>query len=343
MTRAFNWGLLLLTASLVACGGGGGGGGSSAGGSSGGTPPGGGGSSASPAALSTTNATTAAAAVVDSVFLVAGSSEPLAAVPIGVVVSGGGSFKLNDFLSTQLRTLNNIKASIAPTPVGVETTTAINCTLGGTISFTLNDIDNSGDASTGDTFTLTFNGCNEDGAVLNGRMSVSNMVLTQTSPTAYSFSGAITISNLNYVDINDSGSLNGTMTFAESSSDSITVTSTLNVSSLVATGSGETLTISNLATTVIQNTSTGAYSMSISDGTINSAQLGGTVTIRTLTPLQAIGTAYPHAGSLKITGANSSITLTISNANVRITVDSNNDGIPDSFIDKTWSELDSGI
>lgn len=334
--------LLFVTVSLVAACGGGGGGSTAGDASSGGNTPGG--SSASPVALSTTNATTAAATVTDAVFVVAGTSEPLAVVPAGVVVSGGGDFKLNEFLSAQLHTLNNIKGSITPTPIGVETTTAVNCSLGGIINITLNDIDNSGTATTGDTFTLAFNSCNEDGAVLNGSMSVSSIVLTQTSPTAYTFSGAITISNLSYVDIHDSGSINGTMTFAESSNDSITVTSMLNVSSLVATEGSETLTISNLAATVIQNTSTDAYSISISDGIINSAGLGGTVTIRTLTPLQAIGTAYPHAGSLKMTGASSSITVTaVSNTDVRILVDSNNDGVADGTIDKTWSELDNLI
>lgn len=335
--------LILLTVSLLAAcgGGGGGGGGSSAGGGSTGGGSTGGGSSATPVALSTTNASAAAAAVADAAFLVTGTSEPLANVPTGVVVSSGGSFKLNEFLSTQLHTLNSVKGSITPTPVGVQTTTTLNCSLGGTLSIGLNDADNSGAASTGDTFTLTFASCNEDGAILNGSISASNLVLTQTSSTAYAFSGLITISNLSYVDGFDSGALTGSMTFSESSSDSITVTTTLNISSLAATGS-ETLTITNLATTIVQNTATGAYSLSIASGTVNSAKLGGTVTITTLTPLQAVGAAYPHAGSLKITGASSSITLTaLSSTNVRILVDSNNDGVTDSTINTTWTALEA--
>ena len=333
--------VLLLAVSLVAaCGGGGGGGGSSTGGgSSGGGAPGG--SSSSPVALSTTNAPNAAAAVADAAFLVTGTSEPLASVPTGVVVSGGSSFKLNEFLSTQLQTINNIKASITPMPVGVQTTTTLNCSLGGTMSIGLNDADNSGSTSTGDTFTLTFASCNEDGAVLNGGISASNLVLTKTSATAYAFSGLITISNLTYADGFDSGALTVAMTFSETTSDSVTFTSTLNISSLAATGT-ETMTITNLNTTIVENRSTGAYSLSIASGTINSAKLGGTVTVVTLSPLQAIGAAYPHAGSVKITGATSSVTLTaLSNTNVRITVDSNNDGVTDGTILKTWAELEA--
>lgn len=132
------------------------------------------------------------------------------------------------------------------------------------------------------------------------------------------------------------------MTFEERSTDSITVTTTLGISSLVATIGSETLT-TDFSTTVTENTSTGAYTI-LSSGTINSSKLGGTVTISTPTTLRGAGSAYPSSGAIKITGANSSVTLTaLGSTSVRVTVDSNNDGLIDSITDTTVGCAGSGL
>lgn len=341
MVRAFQSCLFLLTASLlVACGGGGGGGSTASSGSPGGGAPGSG-STASPVALSTTNASAAAASVEDALFLATGTSGQGAAIPIGVVVSGASRFNLSDFLSTQFQTINQVKAGVLPTPLGATTVTNISCSGGGTIGVSLDDIDDSGDVSTGDTFTMSFNSCQEDGSTLNGSMSVANLVVTQPTPTAYTYSGSITINSLAFSDGADSGTMSGTINFAESSSDSVTVTSTLSISSLTATLTGETLTISALSATVTENLTTGAYTL-VSNGTINSSKLGGVVTFTTPTALKGFGTAYPSSGAIKISGSNSSITLTaLSSTNVRLDIDSNNDGTTDSTMNSTWAALEA--
>lgn len=340
MTRAFQWCLFLITASLlVACGGGGGGGSTASSGSPGGAP--GGGSSASPVALSATNASAAAASVEDAVFLATGTSGQGAAIPMGVVVSGGSNFNLSDFLGAQFETINKVKAGILPTPLGATTVTNVNCSGGGTIGVSLDDIDESGDVSTGDTFAMSFNSCIEDGTTLNGSLSIASLVLTELSPTAYTYSGAITINGLTFSDGPDVGTMSGTISFSESSSDSVTITTTLSVNSLTATLASETLTISALSATVTENQATGAYTL-VSNGTINSSKLGGVVTFTTPTALKGFGAAYPSSGAIKISGANSSITLTaLSSTNARLDIDSNNDGITDSTMNTTWAALEA--
>lgn len=60
------------------------------------------------------------------------------------------------------------------TPLAAATTTTINCG-GGNVGITLDDIDGSGALSTGDTITMGFNSCNEDGSITNGNASLSNV------------------------------------------------------------------------------------------------------------------------------------------------------------------------
>ena len=185
-------------------------------------------------------------------------------------------------------------------PLAAATTTAINCGSGGTIGITLDDIDGFGALSTGDKVTMAFNSCNEGGSITNGTVAVSNVVLTKSTSTAYTFSGVIAI-NLGFTDGPDSGTIAGTMTFEESSADSITVTTTLGISSLVATIGSETLTMTDFSTTVTENTDTGAYTIA-SNGTVNSSKLGGTVTIGTPTTFRGFGSAYPSSGAIQILG-----------------------------------------
>lgn len=78
-------------------------------------------------------------------------------------------------------------------PLAAATTTTVNCGSGGTIGITLDDIDGSGELSTGDKVTMAFNSCKEDGSITNGTVSFSNVVLTESTSTAYTFSGVIAI------------------------------------------------------------------------------------------------------------------------------------------------------
>lgn len=330
------WVVAVSTILVSACGGGGGGGGSSAGGAPGGGAPG-----SAMIALSSTNASAAAASVEDALFLTTGISGQGAAIPIGVVVASGNRFNLVDFLSTQLKTINSVKVDITPTVVGAITTSSVACSGGGSVGITLDDVDDTGDVSTGDTVTLGFNSCTEDGSTLNGSMSVSNLVFTQPSSTAYSFSGTMTLNNFTFTDGPDNGIISGTISFAESSSDDITTTTTISLNSLTATVASETLAITGLTATVTENSITGVYTVS-SSGTINSNELGGTLTFSTPTALRGVETGYPSSGVLRISGSNSSVTLmAISSTTVRLDVDSNNDGVIDSTMNTTWAGLEA--
>lgn len=333
--------ILILTTLTAACGGGGGGGGGSSagGGSSGGSAPGT--SSSAAVALSSSNSNAAAATVEDSLFLTTGVAGSTAVIPVGVVVTPAQRFNLADFVSAQLQAINNFKGGIASIPLGTVVTSSVACSAGGSLTITLDDTDNSGAFSTNDTMALTFNSCNEDGSVINGTMSAANVVLNKTSATAYTFSGAMSITNLTFTDGPDTGVINGSINFSESTSDSILITTTVSVSALNVALATETLAISGFTATVTDNFSTGQYTVA-SSGTVTSSKLGGSVTFTTPTTLRGVGSGYPSTGVVKVSGASSSLTMTaLSSTSVRLDIDSNNDGTIDSTSTTTWAALES--
>lgn len=75
----------------------------------------------------------------------------------------------------------------------------------------------------------------------------------------------------------------------------------------------------------------------ISDGT---NQYSGSVSLKTLTPFAGTGAEQPSAGALKITGADSSVTLTaLDKGKARIDTDLGDDGSVDASIEVLWNDV----
>ncbi len=81
------------------------------------------------------------------------------------------------------------------------------------------------------------------------------------------------------------------------------------------------------------------YTM-VSNGTVDSTDLNGTIDYSTPVMFEGLGEAYPLTGEFLVTGASSSIRLIVlDEINVRMESDFDGDGVPDETTNTTWDAL----
>lgn len=308
---------------------------------------GGGGGSAVPAVptavtITSANSTTVAAEGFKGNDAVTNTARGSSSV-VGVVTTSTGSrFSLADFANDQLKMLATRQFNSSPLATSVLITSSAPCTGGGTVSTTVNDLDNNNILSTGDTVTATFFNCVEFGVVINGSFSINNVVVTGIpGVTAASSVGAtFTFTNLSAQDGISTVTVNGNFDLQVATANGINFDITVTTNNLSVAENGQTTTLSNFSESLSVNQSTGAFSYT-TNGTLTSTRLGGTLTFQTLTPFSGVAGAPPSSGVLRVNGANNtSLTLTaLSSTSVRIDVDANGDGVFETSTIKTWSEL----
>lgn len=316
---------------ISACGGGGGGGG-------------GGGAPAVPTAVTITaaNSNVVGAEGFKGSDILTNTGNIASSVAGVVTTSTGSRFRLADFASRQLETLAARQFSSPALVAGVVTTSSHLCAGGGTVSTTLDDVDNNGRLSRGDTATGTFANCVEFGVVINGSFSINNVVVTGTPGVtpASSVGATFTFNNLSGQDSTSLATVNGNFNLEAATVNGVAFDITITGNNLSIAENGQTITLSNFSESLSVNRSTSAFSYTV-NGTLTSTRLGGSLTFQTLTPFSGIEGAPPSSGVLKVTGANNtSLTLTaLSSTSVRIDVDTNGDGVFDTSTSKTWSEI----
>lgn len=234
---------------------------------------------------------------------------------------------------------------------GAVSSQSYSCPLGGSYVVSVNDADNSGTATPGDSVTGTFYGCADSSGTLNGTLGFVINTLTGTYGTLpYSVSVTMTFGNFSLTAPSFTASLNGDITVAGSKSG--TNAFTLTVSSTSMSGSAtygsltRTRTLSNYSATetrVPDATYTYLSTVTI-QGTLTSSGFNGTrsVTFSTPTAIVRRGTdTYAYTGVLLIQGAqNSALRLTaLSNTQVQEDLDSNGDGVYESTSVVNWNTL----
>jgi hypothetical protein len=188
---------------------------------------------------------------------------------------------------------------------------------------------------------LTFSSCSEvPGESISGSIAISNIAGIATNFTA-SISVNLTFSTTGFPDESFAGSFTmalskvGTVTTVTLSGAEILTHAGTNYERL---GSFILQSVTDLNTSVTTDTVTLSYA---------STEIGGSVTITTITPFQTIdGRAFPHAGVIQIVGASGGkIRVTVLGdetgpvPQVRIELDAAGDGTFETTLDKNWSDL----
>jgi len=330
--------LLVVVVALSGCGGGGGGGGS--------TPQ----LNTDPINITSANAVQVASVTLSATDFLAGFD----AAPIfGIASSSANSatstkagLPLTDFVSSQLRRLQALvpQAGSGVTIAVTIPPETIPCLVSGTLTVSGNIADPTlNTLIAGDVMTGTFNSCDDgDGVVVSGTITLTVQAFTGNLVTPpYSVTVLISFSNLSLTGAGETLSVDGNVTYVESTLDGVVFTDTLSGDSLsFSESTGDTGKLTSFVVNSIDDFNTLAYSVD-SSGTVATMQLGGSVQYETTTTFEGVGADYPSSGVMVVTGAaNSSETITVVNSiDLTIGVDADGNGVIDQTINTTWDAL----
>jgi len=195
----------------------------------------------------------------------------------------------------------------------------------------------------GDKFTVLSTMCDEGaGEVVDGLIEFTVRDFSgDLFVGAYLLSMDAVVTDLQIMTGTDSVTSNGDATVNLDTSVSQYVEASTSGTSMTSDSNASSETISNFQSSqsVDGNQQNLPYTMSAS-GTLDTTQLEGNVHYSTPTEFSGDGEAFPSAGVLLVEGANSAVRLiAVDDVNVRIEIDTNNDGAADETINTTWAEL----
>lgn len=218
------------------------------------------------------------------------------------------------------------------------------CPLGGTISLTANDADDSGTLTSGDTGSITFTNCvDADGVRYDGTFSFSNLSYTGSSVTpSQTLAATFTFSNFRATLNQDSASVNGDFTVQAAITNVTPYSLDLAVSGtkLVLAENNWTETLTQFSASVFIDITAGTYAYNIA-GAISGTDLPDTITLATPRTLAGSIGSYPTMGAITATASDGTAArLTVNSAaSVAVDLDGNADGVFESSQTMTWAQL----
>lgn len=337
MVKAVFLGMLGATVFLVGCGGGGGGGSTF-------TPPD---ISSALVTIGAENQEEVANVSGNGVGGSASSGGFASSVGVEVESTGGDSSRgVFDFIRGPLmERLQNTNLSGASSATGVTYEFNDACISGGSVSSVAEIANiNSFTLIAGDRISFTYNNCSEYGETINGSMALEitsgNLYIYCVECYSWTMEG-----NFNNFRSTEAGeateTFHGDLIMSHSGN-----TDTLSGNSLyLLEAGGDSIHMTNFNISV---TTSGDMETITGSLTVASSQLNGTVTISIDSSNPLVGYVdadYPTSGTMTVTGEGGStlIIRTISEAEVELFLDANNDGQTDAGYPQitTWSDIES--
>jgi len=223
------------------------------------------------------------------------------------------------------------------------------CLSAGTVAITIDVVDPlvlaTGALSVGDTFLVVYTNCNDGaGETIDGTIDMTVSAFTgDIFSGLYDMTMAMVVTTLQVTTSTDVLTSDGDaaarlnlldLPYAEATVDGNSMTMDSNSSS-------DTLTDYSSMQTVDAGPVEPPYTM-ITQGTLTTTRLTGSVDYSTPVMFAGVGSNYPHTGEFLVAGENSSVRLVVDNdVDVHIDIDSNGDGVIDQTIVTTWAELTS--
>lgn len=228
-----------------------------------------------------------------------------------------------------------------PLPCGIQGTPS------GSILVSFDDKDGNAEYSSGDTLELTFIQCYDPlGKITSGgklKFTFTNIVgapFQQIMPWSFTADLHFSGFELRFADQNLL-QVNVTMVWTQAKDNADETLIQVSGARLSVKRTDDNILITNYLVKFNDNVRTDEYRQSGTQS-VSSSKLGGTfqMDVSEALPLVGIASSFPDSGTIKITGAGSSITLNaVDRINVRIELDSNLDGIVDSSEVIAWSIL----
>jgi hypothetical protein len=253
----------------------------------------------------------------------------------GIASNGGGISK-----PTARRAATGILGDIVSNaPFGPITNA---CAVSGTLTVS-GDLADPLTLTAGDTIRAEYEACDDgQGEIVDGTIdSTVEAFSGNILSGAYDVTMRIELTDLDVTAGNDHLLGNGDATATLDTTAAPFVSTTVSGDSLASTTNGASATLSAFSfdQTVDAGLSPAPYTLAAA-GTLDSSELAGVISYSTPVTFEGDDVEYPHAGELRVSGANSSARLiALDNVNVRIEVDSNGDGAVDQTIETTWAEL----
>ena len=220
------------------------------------------------------------------------------------------------------------------------------CDGGGSITMTMDDADDSGDASTGDSAHFDFASCANAGWAINGRMSLTGLELTGAPGDAARSLGAdIMFSSFSISDGTQTEVVDGGFRIRASiqSVPAQVVEASVSGSSFRMSGADTDGELRAFMLDARTDATAGTYAYSV-DATVIDSSMATVVVISNPEPFSGAVGEYPSAGSLLVResgGSAARLTVT-SPTGVRIEVDADGDGVFESTMERTWSDIAAG-
>jgi len=336
--------LVLIPAMLLAACGGGGGGGDGGSGS---------GSSGAASATAVTITSSNAPAIAAEAMQVSGSYEDATAASAfvtGVQVNAGGNGS-PVLLGTALRKLLPLVPHTGAQATGVTNAQTVACTNGGSVAISATTASTDGTLNAGDSFQVTANGCTEgtgaDAVVMNGSVAFTfasgRFDPASTSyPKAYAMRITSTEFSVSYGG--ETMVSNGDITLSVTEKSATEGTMALSSASSSFTIGSHRVAVKNYEVNVADTGTSTTVTVSMTVETDNSRVASSLVSyqITTLTPVTVDAAGNVTGGSIKVTGANSALVLTVSGTDTfTLQVDANGDGTYESTSTVTRSTLNA--
>ncbi|KQV49405.1 hypothetical protein ASC95_17545 [Pelomonas sp. Root1217] len=232
---------------------------------------------------------------------------------------------------------------------GADLRQTLSCSGGGAAVLSISDANNNGNIDIGDAVTLDAQACQEDGSILQGRISLSMQALTGVFyGNSFNATLAMTLTAFSATHGGDSVQGDGTLSLTLSETPAGVSELSLSTPRLVLSGQlgGQAFstTLTDILLTLRVEPQVGGRKSSLSySGGLSSSNLGNQqVLITTRLPLVATGSdAYPSGGQWVVKGSgNSTLRITSLNATqARLELDTQGDGVNETQVVKTWAEL----
>lgn len=322
---------LCSTLVLSACGGGGGGGGAPA------APV------APMSVITTANVNKAAATAYAGTAAVSESSSSLSGLLTGVSVGGGNVGVVRPALKLIWSAYPRVTGRLL---TGATVTVTEACPGGGSMTVDAKVRDEEV-ASNGDTITVTARNCVADGDTVNGSVSATLSNVNGDVFNSWNWSATLDASFANFAATSggETVSINGDMKIAITQTSSTNHRLNLSGKSLQTTMQRNNVNVGSVALTdYSMNGSTSGTTVSTAASFVMSGSnstLGQfSYTVRNLQPFLSNAGAMPYTGAMAVSGASSSVTLSVaSNSTVRLDFSAKGDGVTTQTNILSWTQL----